>query len=840
MSSRFNLLQPALSGAAIGIFAAAGLRLVPGWCDGSLQALSIACAITAAGLVLGALAVIAAGRRRRAEEPVLPILPEPSEVTVAARAATPLRIAAPAPCTWLVLALFVWLALAPLVMPAVITAGLSRWGGRMPAFGSFLWWQAGILSLALFPPALLTGALVAARRRSAAAAADTEIRPYETDSVGADARAGTGTGGVGTGTLLVGVLAGWLWLVLSAGVAAGLLTASVVGALSVVLLPVGGRWCWVVWMPALMTPLLLGLALRGGTPLLARPAIGGWLATQGAIARQPGALAAHCDGGRHALTLRSFGGDGRLLYRDGERLLALPGDLPAATLAVQVPLMLHPAPARLALLDLQGGVELAAAAGHPLKSIECAAVDPAHLPVIRRTLADGHGAERCLDDRRVTLSRRPVASLLRDRRERYDIIVAPAAPPWTAPGARMLTHGAFEAARRALATNGLLCVGIDTQTLAPERLHAVMGAFAGVFPEMQVWSPQLNRLLLVGAAGKFPFEAEGMLERMEHRPSMRALSRVGVRTLPDLLACLTMAAPDIRRFLAEGGAEKSSAPYSWRSLARDAARGRLSPEGNRATLARIERSRTWSLATLSPGGLDPDLFRALRERAVRQIAARAALMELFAGTAGVAGEAAASRQVGTSARLNPDDAFLNRLLLAMEQQAAYALARRDYTGAARRYAGVAAIVPERASALYGSAMAERGLGRDAAAHALLVRAVAAAPGEPACRQALAEVAFALGNEVEAVGHYRMLLERDGDDPEALAGLAVCLGHGTPAIRDIDEAIAAAERAAVLTRYRDARITSILADLYVDNGRVIEGVSLKRRIKLADREKLIKK
>ncbi len=172
------------------------------------------------------------------------------------------------------------------------------------------------------------------------------------------------------------------------------------------------------------------------------------------------------------------------------------------------------------------------------------------------------------------------------------------------------------------------------------------------------------------------------------------------------------------------------------------------------------------------------------------------------------------------------------VLLAMEQEGAYALARGDHAGAARLYGDVLAVLPERASAHYGAAMADRGLGRAESAYLHLLRAVADAPDARECRLALAEAAFAAGHESEALAQYRRLLESRADDPETLIGLAVCLGRGKPPVRDPAQAIASAERAAELTRYRDARIAAILADLYIENGRVVEGVSLKRRLRLA--------
>jgi uncharacterized protein (TIGR02996 family) len=247
-------------------------------------------------------------------------------------------------------------------------------------------------------------------------------------------------------------------------------------------------------------------------------------------------------------------------------------------------------------------------------------------------------------------------------------------------------------------------------------------------------------------------------------------------------------------------------------------------------LAGIAAARYWDLRWLSPGSLEGGLHAALVERAGRRRAARAAI-----AAARVASRrehlGAALKQAREAAALNPEDAFLERMLQAMEQEAAFRLARGDFTGAARRFGDVLGILPERPTALYGAALADRGLGRAESAFLHLARAVAARPEEATFRLALADNLREQGREEEALGQYRQLLEREPEHAAALLGLAELLSRAKPPLRDMPGAIRAAEQAARLTGYRDRRIAMTLADLYIAEGRVLEGVSLKRRLKI---------
>jgi tetratricopeptide (TPR) repeat protein len=772
-----------------GSFAACVARLLPYWCDGSPDAVGIAWLLLIVGGLTGGLL----GRgimRRHTRTPVW-------------SAAIPIL-------------LFGLLALAPLLMPPLIRHGLAVWAGALPSYASFFRWQVRLLSGVLMPVGLLAGCGWGLMRRHRERSRATGLAL---------------AGGLVAGLFVMhravipawGLEVAWRLATLAGGLAASVMLIHV--------LPRRPR----VFVAAALLPLLLaatfGLARLPRGPLMAQHAIGGWLDTQGALTRFPGRVALHRDGRRHALSLRQFPGEGYLLCRDGERRLAMPGDWPTVDLAVHLPLLLHPDPRRLALVGVEGGAGLAAAAHHPLHLIEWVGAEAVTRPVIRQMLAQERDGAEAFDDNRVVALPHPWLRQLRRSPGRYDVIVALAGPLWRAADARLLSSDSLAIGRQALATNGIYCVALDTLALDPATLQQVVGRFYSVFPNMQVWSPQFNRYLLVGTAGETVFDAAQLLARLERRPVMRALARVGVRGLPDLLACLVMTPANIVRFLAEAPAAPRLCQGT--RLARRAARNRLRPAENRKTIAAIEAARTWNLQTLRPGGMEPALFEALRERTVRQMAARAAIMELRAHLGGKPRETVI-KQARVSARLNPGDAFLNRLLRAIEQEATYALARKDYAGALRLFSDVVEVVPERASALYGAALAERGLGRDAAAYLKLSRAVAASPEEPACRIALAETAFALGREEEARQHYQTVLQGHPDDPEALIGLAICLGRGKPPVRNIDAAIETAERAARLTRYRDLRINAALADLYVENGRVVEGVSLKRRIRLAAR------
>mgnify|MGYP000863319608 CR=1 FL=1 len=115
------------------------------------------------------------------------------------------------------------------------------------------------------------------------------------------------------------------------------------------------------------------------------------------------------------------------------------------------------------------------------------------------------------------------------------------------------------------------------------------------------------------------------------------------------------------------------------------------------------------------------------------------------------------------------------------------------------------------------------------------RATALAPQTAVFRIRFAEAALQAGQRDEAVRQYREALVLDGGNVAAKIALARLLGDKRAPGHDLAEAVRLAEEAFKQTGQRHVPTGYALADLYIEAGRVYEGVALKRAIKKLLRE-----
>ena len=309
-----------------------------------------------------------------------------------------------------------------------------------------------------------------------------------------------------------GALAGSLLAWNTAGAIAGALLAPHV------LLPTLGLWLALaaVGLVYAIAAVFLVPSAPGGSRLIRDVALGlGWMAviSRGSPLTQP-ALRIE-DGARLLAAEQSAAGLVAVLERDGARWIqidnhyALGGSADAVRQERQghLPLLLHPAPRRVAFLGSATGSSAGAALLHPsVKQIALVEIVPGVATAARgyfatesRGVYDDPKSEVVLDDAR---------NFLRATSERFDVIVADLFVPWQAGTGSLYAREHFEAARARLAPGGLLCQWLPLYQLSAEELTVIAATFLDVFPDAFALRGDLFArhpiLALVGGAGAAP------------------------------------------------------------------------------------------------------------------------------------------------------------------------------------------------------------------------------------------------------------------------------------------------------------------------------------------------
>jgi len=204
-----------------------------------------------------------------------------------------------------------------------------------------------------------------------------------------------------------------------------------------------------------------------------------------------------------------------VLERGGERWIqldnhyALGGSADAVHQERQghLPLLLHPAPRRVAFLGSATGSSAGAALLHP--SVEKLALVEI-VPGVALASRDYFAAENrgAYGDPRSELVLDDARNFLRATTEHFDVIVADLFVPWQAGTGSLYAREHFEAARAHLAPGGIFCQWLPLYQLSAEEVAVIAATFLDVFPDAFALRGDFFAshpiLALVGGAGLVP------------------------------------------------------------------------------------------------------------------------------------------------------------------------------------------------------------------------------------------------------------------------------------------------------------------------------------------------
>ncbi len=229
------------------------------------------------------------------------------------------------------------------------------------------------------------------------------------------------------------------------------------------------------------------------------------------------------------------GGIERSIVTNGKPDAAVVQDAPTMALAGLLPALLVPEPRRAFVVGFGSGVTAGAlGALDAIESVEVAEISPA---VVRAAplfdFANG-GASR---NPKLRIVRGDAYRTLLRSRGRFDAIVSVPSNPWV-NGIEMLYSVEFlRAARDHLSPAGVHAQWFHVYETNGETIAAVLRNYAAVFEHVAVWYGKGADLILLGLRDpQAAFDLRRIEARMAEPDFARGLARVGIRSLPALLA----------------------------------------------------------------------------------------------------------------------------------------------------------------------------------------------------------------------------------------------------------------------------------------------------------------
>ncbi len=519
----------------------------------------------------------------------------------------------------------------------------------------------------------------------------------------------------------------------------------------------------------------------------------------------------------HAVAAYEDADYGFVFAQDGRPMLFGNRFHTARTLTAYVPLLLRPFCARVALFGPEAGFYLPFFARVGVKDLSVGGCDETVLKLA--AAADEHLTGAQVDVTRLLRCRARIAP-----QQAYDLIMLAGEPMWMRGTGKTYSAGFFTRCRAALAPGGLVALHLDGRALSARRFAAVTRQFARVFPNMQLWCTGTYDWVLVGADGMIQTPADQMLACFERQAVVRDFARAGVLALPEALACMVCDGAGAVPWLERTGFESGTA-NAWRLprfvFGTEAPDDLLTPHA-------LEPVRQKTLDWLVPGEMDVGVYQAIREKTLLCADARTLAARALAQTSAGRGEAGLS-DARAAAKLNARDPLLTHLAESLELEGRRRIAIGEFKGGLKCYENLLSFSPGSGHSHYGMGFCLRASGDNETAYLHFARAVAAAPGQIGYRKELAQVAASIGEFAEADRQYEEILLREPDHADALYRYATCLAAKERTDRNMTRALALAERACQITAWKNREFAYGLANLYMDAGRVLEGMGLKRRL-----------
>jgi len=208
-----------------------------------------------------------------------------------------------------------------------------------------------------------------------------------------------------------------------------------------------------------------------------------------------GELPYYREGSAGTVAVRRLAGTTSLSI-DGKVDASDAADMLTQRMLAHVPLLLHPAPKKAAILGLGSGVTLGSALTHGLDRAVVLEISPEVVEASRFFETANHHALQNPATRLVVGDGR-THLLLGD--EQYDVIVSEPSNPWMAGIASLFTREFFEVAKSRLTPGGVLCQWAHTYDISDADLRSIVATFLSVFPNGTLWLVGEADVLLIGS-----------------------------------------------------------------------------------------------------------------------------------------------------------------------------------------------------------------------------------------------------------------------------------------------------------------------------------------------------
>jgi Flp pilus assembly protein TadD len=494
---------------------------------------------------------------------------------------------------------------------------------------------------------------------------------------------------------------------------------------------------------------------------------------------------------------------------DGRPLIFEHRFVASRTMTALAPLMLHPEAKKVLLAGEEAGVYLAT-------FVRLGGLELLVAPEARASTALVKGNPLFTPEEQSRFKSSDVGSL----RGTCDIVFVAPPPCWVMGSGQWFSARALQRYRSALTEEGVVAIRIDGRGLSEANFAEIARTFLSVFPGVQLWNTGAADWVLLGGGSELKVPLDVLTSFVERKETFREWVRAGNITLPAALACMVYDTKGLKTWVQERAGQTPD--YSWKVPLRI-----IRGENMVSTACKKGRDSkaTWVLG----GQMDVDLYVDIWKLINQARDARGlAIHSLAEGLQGKRDASLAAIRAAMS--VCKQDLLVFQTMDHLDMEARRRIAIGNYKGSLLCYESLISFSPSKARYHHGAGYCLRALGEAQNAYLAFARAAGYAPEQEQYRFDLAQAALTAGHYEEADHQYQYLLTKKPTDAHVLFLFAKGLALNGRPKRDFTQAIKLAERACLLTKWKNREYAYGLADIYLEAGRIPEGMGLKRRLK----------
>jgi Flp pilus assembly protein TadD len=494
---------------------------------------------------------------------------------------------------------------------------------------------------------------------------------------------------------------------------------------------------------------------------------------------------------------------------DGRPLIFEHRFVASRTMTALAPLMLHPEAKKVLLAGEEAGVYLAT-------FVRLGGLELLVAPEARASTALVKGNPLFTPEEQSRFKSSDVGSL----RGTCDIVFVAPPPCWVMGSGQWFSARALQRYRSALTEEGVVAIRIDGRGLSEANFAEIARTFLSVFPGVQLWNTGAADWVLLGGGSELKVPLDVLTSFVERKETFREWVRAGNITLPAALACMVYDTKGLKTWVQERAGQTPD--YSWKVPLRI-----IRGENMVSTACKKGRDSkaTWVLS----GQMDVDLYVDIWKLINQARDARGlAIHSLAEGLQGKRDASLAAIRAAMS--VCKQDLLVFQTMDHLDMEARRRIAIGNYKGSLLCYESLISFSPSKARYHHGAGYCLRALGEAENAYLAFARAAGYAPEQEQYRFDLAQAALTAGHYEVADHQYQYLLTKKPTDAHVLFLFAKGLALNGRPKRDFTQAIKLAERACLLTKWKNREYAYGLADIYLEAGRIPEGMGLKRRLK----------